>query len=73
MSIRILRPLKKSRETHKYIKLNRLFTVHTSYNAMDIKNVHRTLFIVTKMILLDMISALFHFYHRILGLSLNER
>jgi hypothetical protein len=26
MSIRILRPLKKSMETHKYIKLNRLFT-----------------------------------------------
>jgi hypothetical protein len=28
MSIKILRPLKKSRETHKYIKLNRLFTSH---------------------------------------------
>jgi hypothetical protein len=25
MSIRILRPLKKSRETHKFIKLTRLF------------------------------------------------
>ena len=35
MSIRILRPLKKSRETHKYIKLNRLFASHIIY--MDIK------------------------------------